>query len=149
LFALYDVFLAHASTDIPLPTISSFSAGILEQYNMGARHRVGIGLSYRPDRLHWLAESIPRLLKSLKIPSPGCGSHQNGAICMDTLEPSFLPPTVYTASSSKASKIKMQSVHISLFTNVESYLLFMLNHCRQKSKFPAGQQHDTDVNSRL
>ncbi len=30
---------------------------------MGARHRVGIGLSYRPAMLHRLAESIPGLLK--------------------------------------------------------------------------------------
>jgi hypothetical protein len=36
---------------------------------MGARNRVGIGLSYRPARLHRLAESIPGPLKSLKIPS--------------------------------------------------------------------------------
>ena len=43
-------------------------AGILEQ-SMGARNRVGIGLSHRPARLHRLAESIPGLLKSLKIPS--------------------------------------------------------------------------------
>jgi hypothetical protein len=33
---------------------------------MGARNRVGIVLSsYRPDRLHKLAKSIPGLLKSL------------------------------------------------------------------------------------
>ncbi len=46
------------------------SAGILEQ-SFGARNRVGIGLSYRPARLHRLAESIlwKRFLKSLKIPS--------------------------------------------------------------------------------
>jgi hypothetical protein len=44
------------------------SIGILEQ-PMGARNLVGIGLSYRPDRLYRLAESIPwnRLLGSLKI----------------------------------------------------------------------------------
>jgi hypothetical protein len=46
------------------------SAGILEQ-SMGARNRVGIGLSYRSARLHRLAEltmkSILGLLKSLKI----------------------------------------------------------------------------------
>jgi hypothetical protein len=43
------------------------SAGILEQ-SMGARNRVGIGLSYRPARLHRLAEFIPgnRFLGSLK-----------------------------------------------------------------------------------
>jgi hypothetical protein len=36
---------------------------------MGARNRVGIGLSYRPARLHRLAESIPwnRFLGSIKI----------------------------------------------------------------------------------
>ncbi len=33
-------------------------AGILQQY-VGARNRVGIGLSYRPARLHRLAESNP------------------------------------------------------------------------------------------
>ncbi len=35
---------------------------------MGAMNQVGIGLSYRPARPHRLAESIPGLLKSLKIP---------------------------------------------------------------------------------
>ncbi len=38
----------------------------LEQL-MGARNRVGIGLSYRPARLHRLVESIPGLLKRLQI----------------------------------------------------------------------------------
>jgi hypothetical protein len=38
-------------------------AGILEQ-STGARNRVGIGLSYRLDRLE---ESIPGLLKRLEI----------------------------------------------------------------------------------
>jgi hypothetical protein len=33
-------------------------AGIFKQ-SMGARNRVGIGLSYRPARLHTLAELIP------------------------------------------------------------------------------------------
>jgi hypothetical protein len=37
------------------------SAGVLEQ-SMGARNRVGIGLSYRPARQHRLVESIPGLL---------------------------------------------------------------------------------------
>jgi hypothetical protein len=47
----------------------TFSAGILEQ-SMGARNRVGIGLSYRPARLGIdYLKSIPGLLKSLKIPS--------------------------------------------------------------------------------
>ncbi len=35
---------------------------------MGDRNQVGIGLLYRPARLRRLAESIPGLLKSLKIP---------------------------------------------------------------------------------
>ncbi len=43
-------------------------AGIFEQ-DMRARNRVGIGLSYRPARLHRLAEAIPGLLKNLKIPA--------------------------------------------------------------------------------
>jgi hypothetical protein len=44
------------------------SAGILEQ-SMWARNRVGIWLSYRPARLHRLAESFPwnRFLGSLKV----------------------------------------------------------------------------------
>jgi hypothetical protein len=50
----------------------TFSAGILEQ-SLGARNRVGIGLSYRPARLRRLEDrflgSIPGHLKSLKIPS--------------------------------------------------------------------------------
>jgi hypothetical protein len=36
---------------------------------IGARNRVGRGLSYRSARLHRLAESIPGLLKFKKIPS--------------------------------------------------------------------------------
>jgi hypothetical protein len=37
---------------------------------MGARNRVGIGLSYRPAaRLQRVAESIPGLFKNLKVPS--------------------------------------------------------------------------------
>jgi hypothetical protein len=43
-------------------------AGIFKQ-SMGARNRVGIGLSYQPGRLHVLAELIPwnRFLGSLKV----------------------------------------------------------------------------------
>jgi hypothetical protein len=39
--------------------------------SMGARNRVGIGLSYRPARIHRLAGLgiVSGLLKSLKIPS--------------------------------------------------------------------------------
>jgi hypothetical protein len=44
------------------------SAGIFKQ-SMGARNRVGIRLSYRPARLHSLAELVPwnRFLGSLKV----------------------------------------------------------------------------------
>ncbi len=35
-----------------------YRAGIFK-HSMGARNRVGIGLSYRPARLHRLAEFIP------------------------------------------------------------------------------------------
>ncbi len=47
---------------------SNACAGILEQ-SMGARNRVGIGLSYRPARLQRLAGSIHwnRFLGSLKV----------------------------------------------------------------------------------
>jgi hypothetical protein len=47
---------------------STACAGILKQ-SMGARKRVGIGLSNRPARLHMLAKSIPwkRFLYSLKV----------------------------------------------------------------------------------
>ncbi len=37
------------------------------EQSMGAGNRVGIGSSYRPDRLHRLAESTPWPLKSFKI----------------------------------------------------------------------------------
>jgi hypothetical protein len=36
---------------------------------MGSRSRVGMGLSYRSASLYMLAESIPRHLNSLKVPS--------------------------------------------------------------------------------
>jgi hypothetical protein len=36
---------------------------------MKASNRLGMGLSYWPARLYRLAESIPGLLRSLKIPS--------------------------------------------------------------------------------
>jgi hypothetical protein len=46
------------------------SAGIFEQ-SMGARDRIGIGLSYRLARLHSLAELLPwnRFMGSLKVNS--------------------------------------------------------------------------------
>jgi hypothetical protein len=45
-----------------------YRAGIFKQ-SMGARNRVGIVLSYRPARLHRLAELIPwnRLLGSISV----------------------------------------------------------------------------------
>jgi hypothetical protein len=56
------------SLPVDFPKGRTSSAGILEQ-SIGARNRVGIWLSYRPARLHRLAELIPGLLESLKIPS--------------------------------------------------------------------------------
>ncbi len=48
--------------------LQSFRAGIFK-ISMGARHRVGIGLSYRPARLHRLAElmSLNRFLGSINV----------------------------------------------------------------------------------
>ena len=45
-----------------------YRAGIFKK-SMGARHRVGIGLSYRPARLHRLTEFIPwnRFLGSINV----------------------------------------------------------------------------------
>jgi hypothetical protein len=41
----------------------------ISKQSMGARNRVGIGLSYRPAKLHSLAELVPwnRFLGSLKV----------------------------------------------------------------------------------
>ncbi len=51
---------------------SVFCAGIFKQ-SMGARNRVGIGLSYQPARLHSMAELVPwiRFLGSLKFKNSG------------------------------------------------------------------------------
>ncbi len=35
------------------------NGAVIFKQSMGARHRVGIGLTYRPARLHRLAEFIP------------------------------------------------------------------------------------------
>ncbi len=50
------------------PSLSLLWAGIFKQ-SVGARNRIGIGLSYRPARLHWLAEFIPwnRFLGSIFV----------------------------------------------------------------------------------
>jgi hypothetical protein len=50
------------------PLVPHYSAEIFKQ-SMGARNRVGIGLSYRPDRLYSLAEMVhwDRFLCSLKV----------------------------------------------------------------------------------
>jgi hypothetical protein len=52
---------------IAASNLKKTSAGILEQ-SIGARNRVGIGLSYLPASLNRLAESVPGPSKSLKIP---------------------------------------------------------------------------------
>jgi hypothetical protein len=53
-------------------TVFICCAGIFKQ-SMGARNRVGIGLPYRPARLHSLAELVPwsRFLGSLKLKNSG------------------------------------------------------------------------------
>jgi hypothetical protein len=59
-----DYVARRAGTKIGL----SYRAGIFKK-SMGARHRLGIGLSYRPVRLHRLAELMPwhRFLGSIKV----------------------------------------------------------------------------------
>ncbi len=57
--------LFRLSPHFPSPAIM-YRAEIFKK-SMGARNRVGIGLSYRPTRLHKLAESIPGFYKRLKI----------------------------------------------------------------------------------
>jgi hypothetical protein len=54
--------------DDSLCIIGVISAGIFKQ-SMGARNRLGIGLSYRSSRLHSLAELIPwnRFMGSFKV----------------------------------------------------------------------------------
>jgi hypothetical protein len=56
---------------------SNIRAGVFKQ-SMGARIRVGVGLSYRAARLHRLAELIPGLLRSLKILAQVRGGEQEG-----------------------------------------------------------------------
>jgi hypothetical protein len=91
-------------------TISSFSlngAGIFKQF-MSARNWVGIGLSYRPARLHNLAELVPwnRFLGSLKVQkfwlgniltAPQTRGLQRRAACplsaWPTLRDGVLPPS--------------------------------------------------------
>jgi hypothetical protein len=62
--SFFKLFSDHAAFILFLET----NAGIFKQ-SMGARNQVGIGLSYRPARLHSLAELVPwnRFLGSLKV----------------------------------------------------------------------------------
>jgi hypothetical protein len=55
----------YSSRLVPSPS-STIRAGFFK-HSMGARNRGGIGLAYRPSRLHRLEEFIPRLHKRLKI----------------------------------------------------------------------------------
>jgi hypothetical protein len=65
---------------------TEISAGIFKQ-SIGARNRVGIGLSHRPDRLQRLAELVPlnRFLGSIKVEKFGLRSytHLPGLKCFD------------------------------------------------------------------
>ncbi len=58
---MYSIFYER---NVPIRT----RAGVLEQ-SMGARIRIGIGLSHRPARLHSISESMPwnKFLGSLKV----------------------------------------------------------------------------------
>jgi hypothetical protein len=60
-FVLYFIFVL-------LEDVEQSSAGIFKR-SLGAGNRVGIGLSFRPARLHSLAELVPwnRLLGFLKV----------------------------------------------------------------------------------
>jgi hypothetical protein len=62
---LFGLCLIRAPPGLLLP---SFCPGIFKQY-IGARNRVGIGLSYQPAMLHRMAELISwnRVLGSLKV----------------------------------------------------------------------------------
>ncbi len=55
-------------TPEPIPSLVGYWAGIFKN-SMGARHRLGTGLSYRPARLHRLAELMPwhRFLGSIQV----------------------------------------------------------------------------------
>jgi hypothetical protein len=59
-----DIFVYSPQIDIPSGRTSS--DGILEQ-SIGARNRVGIGLSFRPARLNRLAESIPKFKNTISV----------------------------------------------------------------------------------
>jgi hypothetical protein len=56
---------------LPFPTVLEF----FKQSIMGVRNQVGIGLSYRPARLHRLPESIPynQFLDSSKFKNSSSG----------------------------------------------------------------------------
>jgi hypothetical protein len=57
------ILLSYLPYSHPLSSLHNaehlYCAGIFKQY-MGAKNRVGEGLSYRPARLHGLAKLIPR-----------------------------------------------------------------------------------------
>jgi hypothetical protein len=57
-----------AQHDFSLAWLEAARAGIFKE-SMGARNQGGIGLSYRPARLHRLAEFIPwnRFLSSMNV----------------------------------------------------------------------------------
>ncbi len=61
----------HGASAGPFAEKKRANGAKLEIFNqsMGARNRVGIGLSYRPARLHRLAEFIPwnRFLGSINV----------------------------------------------------------------------------------
>ncbi len=57
-YSRYTIIPLRPKVPIPPTSIPETSAGIFKQ-SMGTKSRVGIGLSYRPARLHCLAELVP------------------------------------------------------------------------------------------
>ncbi len=80
-------------------------AGILKQ-SMGARNRVGIGLSYRPAGLRRLAECIPwnRFLGSINVYKYWSG--QQGLSCKDDLPSRRLNPFLFICGLSCPGSVK-------------------------------------------
>jgi hypothetical protein len=105
-------------------TEKHFSAGIFEQ-SMGARNRAGIGLSYRPARLHRLAESNPwnRFLGSLKV-------NNTGSVCI-VLDYFSQKSTSYHVMSIR--EIEAAGFAIRVFFQ-QKYTIFLKKHVLSHTK---------------
>jgi hypothetical protein len=74
----FDGLAWRAGKDLGFETLQRYTKLVLFKESMGARNRVGIGLSYQPARLHSLAEFIPwnRFLGSINVTLKKTGSEQ-------------------------------------------------------------------------